>query len=163
MSHLASVSLLTFLTTSRVAAHGLVTTPVPRQYGSAAQSESACGAAIYKVLTSDLSGPIENVVNKIDGSYNMEVCPLYFCRGASIKDNTDNTRTYAAGDSVSFHVNIIAHHTGLANVSVVDLASQTTIGPPLIDWPVYANDSVGPANWPKNERKTLILSLNYFS
>ncbi|KAL5478614.1 hypothetical protein ACEPAI_2799 [Sanghuangporus weigelae] len=146
MSCLALVSLLlTFLTISRVTAHGLVTTPKPRQYGSAAQA--VCGAAVYKVLTSDLSGPIENAVNKIDGAYDAEACPLYFCRGASNEDNTDNIRAYAAGDSVSFHVDIIAHHTGLA----VDLASQTAIGSPLIDWPVYANDSIGPANWPKNE------------
>ncbi|KAL5497700.1 hypothetical protein ACEPAH_2631 [Sanghuangporus vaninii] len=146
MSPLALVSLLiTSLTISRVATHGLITAPKPRQYSSTAQA--VCGEAVYKVLTSDLSGPIENAVNKIDRAYDAEACPLYFCRGASIEDNTGNTRTYAAGDSVSFHVDIIAHHTGLA----VDLNSQITIGSPLIDWPVYANDSVGPANWPKNE------------
>ncbi|KAL0571511.1 hypothetical protein V5O48_010461 [Marasmius crinis-equi] len=150
----------------RALGHARVTTPTPRNLGAAAQA--ACGAAVYKVLTSgiflsrvlhqscinaaliDLTGPLENANAKIDSAYNAEACHLYFCRGAQYQDNVNNTRVYKAGTVVPFHVDLVAHHTGWANVSVVNLATQTPIAR-LFTWPVYANESLSPADWPKNE------------
>ncbi|KAK1230907.1 hypothetical protein PQX77_005985 [Marasmius sp. AFHP31] len=131
-----------------VLGHARVTSPTPRKLSTAAQS--ACGPAVYKVLTSDLTGPLENAKAKIDADYNEKACHLYFCRGAQYEDNVDNTRVYKPNTVVPFHVDLVAHHTGWANVSVVNLATQTPIAR-LFTWPVYANDSVGPADWPKNE------------
>ncbi|KAF9264568.1 hypothetical protein L218DRAFT_925896 [Marasmius fiardii PR-910] len=128
--------------------HARVTTPTPRALGSVAQA--ACGAAVYKVLTSDLTGPLENAKAKIDGDYDAEACHLYFCRGAQYEDNVKNTRVYTPGTIVPFHIDLVAHHTGWANVSVVNLATQTPIAR-LFTWPVYANESLGPSEWPKNE------------
>jgi hypothetical protein len=40
-------------------------------------------------------------------------------------------------------VDIRAPHTGIANVSVVDTASNSVIGSPLISWSVYASTATG--------------------
>ncbi|KAK7443737.1 hypothetical protein VKT23_015519 [Stygiomarasmius scandens] len=133
---------------ANVVGHGMVTTPSPRKLGSSAQN--ACGTAVYNVLNSDLYGPIENAAQKIDSSYDGAACHLFFCRGTQLEDNLSNTRVYKPGTVVPFSVDLEAHHTGYANVSVVDLAAQTPIAR-LFTWPVYANDSLGPADWPKNE------------
>ncbi|KAJ3512560.1 hypothetical protein NLJ89_g3449 [Agrocybe chaxingu] len=103
--------------------HAIVTTPTPRKLGPAASA--ACGAAVYKVLNSDKTGPFE--------------------------DNASNVKTFTPGQSIHFLVDIVAHHTGRANVSVVDLKTQKTIGTPLFNWPVYADNNLGPADWVKNE------------
>ncbi|KAF8990314.1 hypothetical protein BDQ17DRAFT_1470738 [Cyathus striatus] len=143
-------------------AHGVVTTPTPRALGSAALA--ACGTGVYNTLKSDLYGPIENSAKKEDSGYNANACHLFFCRGYQARplsgkhphanrfsDNTKNVKTYPASTSVHFLVDIEAHHTGTANVSVVNLATQTLIDKPLFYWPVYSNDSLGPADWVKNE------------
>ncbi|KAK0200400.1 hypothetical protein DFS33DRAFT_1361275 [Desarmillaria ectypa] len=129
-------------------AHGVVTTPSPRVVGNA--NLAACGAAAYNVLKSDKYGPIETAAAKIDSGYNATACHLFFCRGYQYKDNVANTRVYTTGQVVPFTVDIEAHHTGHANVSVVNLATQTPIAR-LFTWPVYANDTLGPSQWPKNE------------
>ncbi|KAF9522869.1 hypothetical protein CPB83DRAFT_776376 [Crepidotus variabilis] len=129
--------------------HGKVTIPTPRAPGTAAQA--ACGAGAYKVLTSDLWGPIENAAAKVDSGYNATACHLYFCKGYQFDDNKSNVYTYTPGQTVTFHVSIEARHTGYANVSVVDLAARTTIGKPLYNWPVYTNNSLGPPDWPADE------------
>ncbi|KII93821.1 hypothetical protein PLICRDRAFT_171527 [Plicaturopsis crispa FD-325 SS-3] len=144
-----STALFPLVFAAHALAHGVVTTPTPRKIGSAVKS--ACGTAVYNELKSDEYGPIENSVAKEDSTYNADECHLYFCRGYEYADNTDNIRAYAAGTEVAFHVDLEAHHTGLANVSVVDVAARTVIGSPLFNWPVYANESLPPAEWPANE------------
>ncbi|KAG7442147.1 uncharacterized protein BT62DRAFT_906694 [Guyanagaster necrorhizus] len=131
-------------------AHGVVTDPSPRVVGGA--NLAACGAAVYKVLKSGkaLLLCVENAAAKIDSDYNATACYLFFCRGYQYEDNVDSTRVYATGQVVPFAVDIEAHHTGYANVSVVNLATQTPIAR-LFTWDVYANDSLGPSQWPKNE------------
>lgn len=132
-----------------VLAHGVITTPTPRALGPAAQA--ACGDAVYKVLKSDKAGPIENAAAKIDSSYDADACHLFFCRGNQFEDNKSNVKSYPAGTEIAFHVDLIAHHTGYANVSIVNLITQTAIGAPLKTWPVYSNDSLGPKDWPPDE------------
>ncbi|KAJ7595010.1 hypothetical protein C8J56DRAFT_1044725 [Mycena floridula] len=131
-----------------VVGHGVVTTPPPRVVGAA--NLAACGTGVNTVLKSDKYGPIENAALKVDAAYNATACHLFFCRGYQMTDNVSNTREYAAGSVVNILVDMEAHHTGFANVSVVNLASQTPIAR-LFTWPVYANDSLGPVDWPKNE------------
>ncbi|KAJ7160739.1 hypothetical protein C8R46DRAFT_1164503 [Mycena filopes] len=128
-----------------VAAHGVVTTPTPR-------AVSACGTNVNTILKSDKWGPIENAALGIPSStnYNATACHLFFCRGYQLQDNLANTRVYTPGAVVPFHVDMEAHHTGFANVSIVNLATQTAIAR-LFTWPVYANDTLGPVDWPKNE------------
>ncbi|KAF9264473.1 hypothetical protein L218DRAFT_862613 [Marasmius fiardii PR-910] len=127
--------------------HARVTTPTPRALGPAAQA--ACGGAVYTALTSSTSH-LEIAKASIDGDYNAEACHLYFCRGAQYEDNVNNTRVYTPGTVVPFHIEMIIRHTGWANVSIVNLATQTPIAR-LFTWPVYANQSLAPSEWPKNE------------
>ncbi|EIM92384.1 uncharacterized protein STEHIDRAFT_46186 [Stereum hirsutum FP-91666 SS1] len=129
--------------------HGKVTVPSPRSFGSA--TEAACGSAVLNELTADLTGPIENSVKVEDADFNATACPLFFCRGAAIEDNLDNIQQFSPGEIVNMQVDIVVRHTGLANVSVVDLANQNIIGDFLFDWPVYANQSLTAAQAPANE------------
>ncbi|KAF8154912.1 hypothetical protein B0H34DRAFT_676606 [Crassisporium funariophilum] len=129
--------------------HGLVTTPIPRSFGQAALA--ACGSGAFKSLTSDLTGPIENAAKAADSGFNAAACNLFFCRGAQFADNTDKVNVFQTGQKVPFLVNIKVRHTGVANVSVVDLNTQTPIGQPLFNWPVYTDTSIAAANAPKNE------------
>ncbi|TFK35907.1 hypothetical protein BDQ12DRAFT_655276 [Crucibulum laeve] len=149
MFNLPLLSLALVAASSQVMAHGVVTSPTPRTYGTA--SQAACGTGAIKVLTSDKYGPIENAALKTDTTYNANTCHLFFCRGYQFSDNASNVKVYKPGTVVNFHVDIEAHHTGTANVSVVNLATQTPIGKPLFYWPVYTNNSLGPADWVKNE------------
>lgn len=99
MYSFTGLALLAVAALPSVLGHGVVTTPTPRKYASVAQS--ACGSAVYNVLTSgsycygssithyvytqpDLTGPIENAVKKVDSSFDAEGCELYFCRGARV-------------------------------------------------------------------------------
>lgn len=134
---------------ANVLAHGVVQTPTPRTVGATATQ--ACGTPVASKLKSDKFGPIEDAYKKKDSTYNATACHLFFCRGYQYEDNKSNTRVYTAGQVVPFTVDIEAHHTGYANVSVVNLKTQKTIGTPLLRWPVYANSSLGPDEWPKNE------------
>ncbi|KAK7047601.1 hypothetical protein VNI00_006369 [Paramarasmius palmivorus] len=146
MFKLSALLLATLIT--QTVGHAVVRKPTVRNFGPVAQK--VCGAPVYKLLTGDLAGPMEAVELKINDDYDPEACNFYFCRGANYEDNVDNTREYKAGTVVPFEIEIIAHHTGYANVSVVDLAAEVPIAR-LYTWPVYANESLGPSKWPKNE------------
>ncbi|KAJ7677052.1 hypothetical protein DFH06DRAFT_1080125 [Mycena polygramma] len=145
---LSVAALASFYLISGALAHGVVTTPTPRAIGAA--NLAACGSIVNMILKSDKYGPIENAAISPGPTYNPTACHLFFCRGYQLEDNINNTHVYAPGTAVHFLVDMEAHHTGFANVSVVNLATQTPIAR-LFTWPVYANDSLGPADWPKNE------------
>lgn len=134
---------------SLVNAHAVITSPKPRAVGT--NSETACGAAVNKVLKGDIRAPIEFAVAKIDSAYSASKCKLFLCRGLQLADNLSNVQSYTPGQVVPIHVDIAAHHTGYANVSVVNLVTQTAIGAPLRTWPVYADDKLGPADWPPTD------------
>lgn len=59
------------------------------------------------VTHADPAGPIENSVKVADADYK---CNLYQCRGYQYEDNTDKVQVYAAGDVVTFHVDLVAAH-----------------------------------------------------
>ncbi|KAH8822840.1 hypothetical protein DL96DRAFT_1671098 [Flagelloscypha sp. PMI_526] len=145
---LSAFALALFALAGSAAGHAVVTAPSPRTSGTA--QAAACGAAVTKKLNSDKYGPIEVAYVAKDANWT-EACDLFFCRAYFLSDNTARVQSYTPGQSVAFHVDIAAHHTGYANVSVVDLVAKKTIGSPLFYWPVYANSSLGPSEWPKNE------------
>ncbi|KAF8645348.1 hypothetical protein AX16_007852 [Volvariella volvacea WC 439] len=149
MVKLTAISLALASLIATAAGHAVVTVPTPRKIGSA--NQAACGTPVYNVLKSDIRGPIENAAAKIDSSYNAAACHLFFCRGLQWGDNTSNTRVYKAGSTVSFHVDIAAHHTGYANVTIYSTATQRAIAPALKTWPVYADDTIPPWEWPPDE------------
>ncbi|KAL4934313.1 lytic polysaccharide monooxygenase [Aspergillus undulatus] len=125
-------------------AHGYITTPSPRMPGSA--MSSACGQQVYNNQNSDRAGNVQGElqVASSQSDYNEEACHIWLCKGYQFDDNTDNVQSYTAGQNVDFVIDIIAPHTGVANVSIVDTATNTVIGSPLKEWTEgYASTETG--------------------
>ncbi|OLN82379.1 hypothetical protein CCHL11_09762 [Colletotrichum chlorophyti] len=123
-----------------VLGHGVVQTPEPRTSGP--KQEELCGLAVTSQLESDAAGPIENAIKVADSDYK---CNLFLCRGYQYEDNEENVRAVKAGESIPFHIDLVAgHRPGYANISVVDLASNTVIGEPLVAWADWPTDNPDP-------------------
>ncbi|ORY58241.1 uncharacterized protein BCR38DRAFT_78771 [Pseudomassariella vexata] len=123
-----------------VAGHGYITSPQPRVVGSA--MEEACGTQIYNQLKSDINGNIQGEIQNKQDDFT-DACNLWLCKGLQFADNTANVQSYNAGDVVDVVYDIRAPHTGVANVSIVDTATNAVIGEPLISWDVFASTSTG--------------------
>lgn len=123
--------------------HGFVTSPNPRMPGAA--MKAACGNQVEINQQSDNYGNIQGElqVAKSQTDYNAAECDIWLCKGYKLADNKDNIYSYTAGQTIDFKVDIRAPHTGVANVSVVDTATNTAIGDPLISWSVYASTATG--------------------
>lgn len=57
-------------------------------------------------------------------------------------DNTENIHSFAPGEDIPMYFQIVAPHTGYANVSVVDTASNSILAANLTSWDEYASTSV---------------------
>ncbi|KAL7276671.1 hypothetical protein RUND412_000331 [Rhizina undulata] len=125
------------------AGHGYIVSP-PRRYPGAAMEEY-CGQTIYNNQESDNAGPIQLLLQSASTIVNADECHLWLCKGYQFADNTANVQTYSLGETVPFEVKIIAPHTGYANVSIVNTASNSVIGSALATWDVYASTSTGVA------------------
>ncbi|WYZ35887.1 hypothetical protein EsH8_X_000534 [Colletotrichum jinshuiense] len=137
--------------------HGVVQTPEPRVSG--AKQVELCGTAVTDQLESgtytqsysrlreannfaDAAGPIENAIKVADADYK---CNLFLCRGYQYEDNEDNVRAVTAGEVIPFHIDLVAgHRPGYANISVIDLTSNTVIGEPLVSWADWPTDNPDP-------------------
>ncbi|PWY64047.1 hypothetical protein BO70DRAFT_367107 [Aspergillus heteromorphus CBS 117.55] len=128
---------------SLVHGHGFVTSPNPRLPGSA--MEAACGQQVYDNQESNKYGNIQNMLQVAadQSDYNATACDIWLCKGYKFADNKDNVYSYKPGEVVDFVVDIMAPHTGTANVSVVQTSTDTVIGSPLIYWSVYASTATG--------------------
>ncbi|KAK7745806.1 hypothetical protein SLS53_002523 [Cytospora paraplurivora] len=127
-----------------VSAHGRVTSPTPRPLGTA--MEAACGQQVYNQMSSDPNGNIQTMaqVGASQSDFNATKCHLWQCRGYQFGDATsDSIHSYTAGQVVEFAVDIAAPHTGVANVSVINLAENSVIGDALASWSVYASTATG--------------------
>ena len=113
----ALVSLLLF--SISVSAHGSVSSPIPRSPGDA--MKSVCGSTVTGILSSDINTnqqALEQNSHQADGGFT-DACQLYLCKGTQFEDNSANVESYSLGQTVDFTVNIVAPHTGVANVSWV--------------------------------------------
>ncbi|CAE7109038.1 unnamed protein product [Rhizoctonia solani] len=127
-------SLFVFVTC--VLAHGRVKTPPTRTIGSAMLA--ACGTGPVRAQEIDAAGPIESEIARIGSDFNPAKCNLFFCRGHQFEDNTATVQSYTPGQVINIDLEIINHHpSGYANVSVIDSATNTRIGQPLISWNPY--------------------------
>ncbi|KAL4936270.1 hypothetical protein BDV06DRAFT_95914 [Aspergillus oleicola] len=124
-------------------AHGYITTPSPRMPGSA--MSSACGQQVYNNQNSDRAGNVQGElqVASSQSDYDADACHIWLCKGYQFDDNKDNVKSYTAGETVDFVIDIVAPHTGVANVSIVDTASNSVIGSPLKSWSEYASTATG--------------------
>ncbi|RAL61811.1 hypothetical protein DID88_002874 [Monilinia fructigena] len=112
---------------SSVSAHGSILTPAPRVPGAA--MAAACGQQVEVNQASDHNGNIQGMlqVAASQSDYNAAECQIWLCKGYKFADNTDKVQSYTGGQVVPFTFNVAAPHTGTANVSVVDTASNTVI------------------------------------
>lgn len=65
--------------------------------------------------------------------------PLSLCRGHQFLDNLNNMSVFRPGQTVMMQIDLAILHGGPANVSIVKTATNTVIGPPLIQFDDYGN------------------------
>lgn len=138
-----TISVIALITT--VATHGIVTSPQARAAGDA--FKAACGEQVFNNANSDQYGNIQQLqqISTSQKDFNASVCNLSLCKGLQFSDNSANVQTFTAGQVVDMRVDIRAPHTGVANVSVVNLKTNTIIDEPMMKWNVYASNSAGVA------------------
>ncbi|KAF2179486.1 hypothetical protein K469DRAFT_674017 [Zopfia rhizophila CBS 207.26] len=135
------LSLAATLFTTSAFAHGNVTSPPARLPGPAMRQ--ACGAGAVSAVQSDFTGPLENIP-----SNGAPDCNTFLCKGQQFADNQANVQAFSAGQVVDFEVQLPIPHEGPCNVSIVDTATNTVVGDPLIEFASYADENLAvlPAN-----------------
>ncbi|KAH8887616.1 hypothetical protein GQ53DRAFT_749694 [Thozetella sp. PMI_491] len=128
-----------------VAAHGMVKSPTPRSVGDA--FKAACGQQVFNNQAADPNGNIQGMAQVAQGQsdFNAAECNLSLCKGYKFADNTANVQSFSPGQTVDFQVSIVAPHTGVANVSVVNTQTGAMISDPLISFENYASTATGVA------------------
>lgn len=130
-SYSAAVALAGFA--SSVAAHGFISSPAPRLPGDGLRA--ACGDQVYNQQNSDRYGNVQGALQNLQGSH--PECRMWQCKGVPFADASE-VHQYTAGQVVPMEVEIRAPHDGVANVSIVKVATDTVVGQPLISWDEYA-------------------------
>ncbi|KAH8112846.1 hypothetical protein DFH11DRAFT_385939 [Phellopilus nigrolimitatus] len=147
MYFISTAILATITLAGSAAAHGNIASPIARSVGSA--MKSTCGTVVSGLLQSDINTNQQQLEQNSaqQGGGFTDACQLFLCKGTQFDDNSANVQSFSPGQTVSMHVNIVAPHTGVANVSVVNLKTNSVIGSPLISWTDYASNSQAiPAN-----------------
>jgi hypothetical protein len=123
------------LLATQVLGHGYLTSPAPRQKGEA--YKSACGQQLFNA---DKAGNIQNYLQTAKGQKDFDPtkCNLQLCKGYQFADNKGSVQKYKPGQKVDMKADIVARHTGVANVSIVDTRTSTILGKPLLTWKDYA-------------------------
>ena len=129
-------------------AHGLVQKPATRQPGPA--TEAVCGKTMVRFYKDDGTSYPEALLRANPGGlsdgYDPSKCNLWLCKGYQFPDNAANVHQYKPGDIIEIEVWIRIPHRGHANVSIVDTATNSIIGEPLLSWPQdYAASGNPPA------------------
>ena len=133
---------------TQVSAHGYLTKPVPRQPGD--KLKEACGAQIFNQWKSDINGNVQGALqNSHQPDYNEAACNIWQCKGMKLEDG-GNVESFTAGQKVPITFNVAAPHTGTANMSIIDTASNSIIGKPLITFDDYASTATGVSADEKN-------------
>lgn len=136
------LSVLSFATV--VYGHGVVTSPPVRQAASA--FGQACGQQMLSTESSDRLGNIQGLRQQAKADFDPTKCRLELCKGIPFADaKPGDVQKFSPGQTVPIKVNIGAPHTGIANVSVVDTATNSIIGQPLIEFQNYASTKTGVA------------------
>jgi hypothetical protein len=70
------------------------------------------------------------------------------CKGAQFEDNLANVQEFAPGEVVPFKAQLPIPHEGPCNVSIIDTATNTQVGQPLLVFDSYADENLAqlPAN-----------------
>jgi len=112
--------------------------------------KAACGEQVYNNQASDSYGNIQGElqVAATQTDYNAAECNIWQCKGYKFADNAANIQSWTAGQTVDFKFDVRAPHTGYANVSIVNTATNTIIGDMLL---VYADFGDNSKTIPANE------------
>lgn len=130
------------------AGHGIITSPTARSAGAA--MKAVCGVQVPNNLQSNEYGDIQQLI-QIGASqkdFDPASCDVSLCKGLQFEGNSANVQNFTAGQVVPITVDIQEKHTGTANVSIVDTATNKIIGNQLIYLPVYASTAT---DIPKNQ------------
>lgn len=122
----------------------MVTSPPARNVvGDAFKAN--CGEQVYNNVKGDQYGNVQQLqqIGTNQKDFNASTCNLSQCKGLQIADNMANVQKFTAGQVVDMKVDIRAPHTGSANVSVINLMTNTIIGEPMMEWDVYASNEKG--------------------
>jgi predicted carbohydrate-binding protein with CBM5 and CBM33 domain len=124
-----------------VSAHGFITSPQARLAGPA--MEAACGTQVYNNQASDNYGNIQGELQiaATQTDYNAAECNIWLCKGFKYADNTANVQNWTAGQVVNFTFDVRAPHTGYANVSIVNTATNTIVGDQLLYYSDFADNA----------------------
>jgi hypothetical protein len=97
--------------------------------------------SVYNNQASNTQGNIQNMlqVGASQTDFDITKCPVFLCKGYQFADNSAGVQSFTVGQVVPIAITIGAPHTGVANVSVVDTATNTVIGSPLISFTDYAS------------------------
>ncbi|KAL2201932.1 hypothetical protein CC79DRAFT_1315579 [Sarocladium strictum] len=131
-----------------VAAHGLITSPETRTPGAA--TASICSQLMVDHYVADNTSYPEFLLRQhpkeelIADGYQPELCNFWLCKGFQFEDNVSQVKEYVPGDVIDMEAFIRIPHLGYANVSVVDTASNTIVGEPLLEWAEYADGALFP-------------------
>ncbi|CZR67295.1 related to chitin binding protein [Phialocephala subalpina] len=140
MQYTSSILAASALITS-VSAHGFITSPQARLAGDA--MKAACGQQVYNNQASDnygnIQGELQVAASQTD--YNAAECNIWQCKGYKYADNTANVQSYTAGQVVDMTFDVRAPHTGYANVSIVNTATNSIIGDMLLVYSDFADNS----------------------
>lgn len=129
-------------------AHGDVLSPPARRPGVAYKAR--CGSGLFTVAKAGWDGSFQAFLKSNDTQYNPTACDMTLCKGAQFADNLGNVQTFTPGQVVPFLVELTIPHIGPANVSIIDTATNTMIGAPLIS---FVNYSVPADNIPPNHTR----------
>ncbi|CAG8973238.1 hypothetical protein HYALB_00011328 [Hymenoscyphus albidus] len=126
---------------TNVAGHGFLASPPPRIAGDA--MKAVCGNQVFSNQASDNGGNIQGMlqVAKSQKDFDPVKCNVFLCKGFQFADNAKNIQTYTAGQVVPYKFDIRAPHTGTANISVIDTATNSIIGEPLLSFAMFADNA----------------------
>ncbi|KAF2154587.1 hypothetical protein K461DRAFT_275712 [Myriangium duriaei CBS 260.36] len=123
-----------------VSAHGMLTSPAPRTPG--ASMIAACGQqAGNQDQYGNVQGLLSTAQNQPD--YHADQCKAWQCKGNTYADNTAKLQHLTVGQVLAMTFDVRAPHTGVANVSIVNTATNTIIGQPLKSYSSFASNQVG--------------------
>lgn len=128
--------------TSTVAGHGILVKPRPRGVGPV--MDATCGVSVADLVRADVTSHVEDMPEAalLDPGFNAGACNLFLCRGLQFGDNLANVQNFTAGQVVKMQANISVPHEGPMNVSIVNTATNSVIGPPLISFDSYADEKL---------------------
>ncbi|KAJ3167229.1 hypothetical protein HDU87_001718 [Geranomyces variabilis] len=132
----ATTFLALALSATGVLGHGFITSPTPRLPGP--NYLAACGTTISNTQEADKGGNIQDLLNKRDSGFDPAKCNLWLCKGYQAEAGAP-VLGLRPGQVLPIQFDIRAPHTGTANMSVVDLKTNTVIGKELIYFADFAS------------------------